>query len=131
MDSYVSAGTELVEVADLRVMRARIYVSEHEIRRFHPGAPARLRIEGIFGTWESRAVEMTPVSSEIATGLGKSAKYKGLSPPHYYQVDVYIPNERNVLRPGMVGYARIYGSRRSLIRSILGEISDFFGRKLW
>ena len=46
LGSYVTPGTELFEVADLSVLRARIYISEHDMYKIHVGAPARLQVEG-------------------------------------------------------------------------------------
>jgi len=42
-----------------------------------------------------------------------------------------VPNPNAVLKPGMTGFARIYGQRRSLLGLGWEAVSDFFGRKAW
>lgn len=128
---YVPEGTELAEIADLRNMRARIYVSEHDMAKFGIGAAARLQVAGLLKTWEARALSIAPVSSEIAPALAEKSKYTGLNPLSFYVVDLMILNPELVLKPGMVGWAEIYGRRRSLAGLAGQEIIEFFGRKAW
>jgi putative peptide zinc metalloprotease protein len=131
LGSYVVAGTELVEVDDLTALRARIYVSEHDLYKLRAGAAGRLRVDGIFKTWNASVASVAPAASGIAPGLIDSSKYAGMQAPNFYVVDLLVANSKNELRPGMIGTARIYGERRSLAGLIGREIANFFGRKFW
>jgi putative peptide zinc metalloprotease protein len=131
LGSYVPAGAELVEVADLRQMRARVYVSDHDMYKLRVDAPARLNIEGFPKLWTAKAVAISPVSSEIDPRIAESTKYKGLNPLNFYVVELLVANPEGTLRPGMIGAARIYGQRRSLLVHFFKEIVRFFGRKAW
>jgi hypothetical protein len=55
----------------------------------------------------------------------------GLSAPNYYVVDMPLANSESKLRPGMVGTARIYGPRRSLIGLTWVSLRRGVVRKLW
>lgn len=129
--SYVAAGTELVEVDDLSALRARIYVSEHDLYKLRADARGQLRIDGGFKTWKAEVTSIAPSASAIAPGLIDSSKYAGMQAPNFYVVDLLVANSGNELKPGMIGTARINGERRSLSGLIGREIANFFGRKFW
>jgi putative peptide zinc metalloprotease protein len=131
LGSYVTAGIELVEVDDTRSMRARIYVSEHEMYKYHPNSVSRLYVDGTFRKWDAGSPAASPIPSEIAPGLLDLAKYKGMRPPTFYEIDLLVKNQSGSLRPGMVGTARIYGRRLSIVGSCYQAVADFAGRKLW
>ena len=44
---YLTEGTEVVEIADLETLRARIYVSEYDMYKVREGAEARMQVEGV------------------------------------------------------------------------------------
>jgi hypothetical protein len=46
-------------------------------------------------------------------------------------VDMPLPNSEGLLRPGMVGVARIYGPRRSLVGLVWTSVRRGVVRKLW
>jgi putative peptide zinc metalloprotease protein len=129
--AYVPAGTELVEIGDLSQMRARVYVSDHDFYKIQVGSPARLQMDGFSKKWDAQAMNIAPVSSEMGPGLADQAKYKGMNPPSFYLVDITMSNPQNELKVGMLGMARIYGQRRSLVGLMWQEIAHFFGRKIW
>lgn len=129
--SYVPEGTELAEIADLTNMRARIYISDHDMGKFSVGAAARLQVVGQPKTLDARVVSIAPISSEIAPELAEKSKYVGLNPLNFYVVDLLLSNRGSSLKPGMVGFARIYGRRRSSAGLLWTEIIRFFGRKIW
>jgi hypothetical protein len=128
---YVVEGSDLVEIAAVDQMKARIYIPEYELQRFVIGAPARLQIEGIARTWEGAAVAVAPASSEIDAALGQTTTYRGLNPPQYYVVDVLMPNVDDQLKSGMTGTARIYGVRRSLLGLAWKGTAEMVRRKVW
>ena len=131
LGEYVQAGSELAEVADLQQMRARVYVSDHDMYKLHLGAPVHLDVEGFPKLWTSQALSVTPVSSEIDPRIAQTAKYKGLNTMNFYVVELLIANPEGRLKPGMTGMARVYGQRRSLVSHLSREVARFFGRKVW
>lgn len=131
LGSYVTSGTDLLEVADLGQLRARIYVPEHEMYKVHVGSRAKLEVEGILGTRDAECVVISAAASELDRTLLDQNKYKGLSPAKFYVADLLVDNSQSLLRPGMVGTARIYGERRSPAGLLWQEVRNFIGRKVW
>jgi len=131
LGAYAPAGTELAEVADLRTLRARIYISEHEIYKFRAGSAARLQVDGISSKRDTRVVSIATLNSQLAQGLEDVGQYQGTRPPNFYVVNLLVPNDDGLLRPGMAGTARLYGRRRSLAGLIAQDVANFFGRKVW
>jgi putative peptide zinc metalloprotease protein len=129
--SYVTEGTQMAEIADLRVMRARIYVSEYEMSKFQIGSRARIEVAGAVRKWNAQATGISAASSEIDPDLADREQFKGLNPPKFYLVDLRIENADGRLKPGMAGLARLYGRRVSAAGFLWTEVSNFFGRKLW
>jgi hypothetical protein len=74
---------------------------------------------------------VSPASTEIAPGLIDLSKFKGMRPPTFYEMDLWVTNSDGKLKPGMVGTARMYGQRRSLAGLAYREIADFVGRRVW
>ena len=131
LGAYLPAGAEVGEVADLRTLHARVYVSEHDLSRFHVGSDVRLLATGSVQKVRASVAAVEPASSEIPPGIIDLSRYKGLRPPNFYVVDVNLPNPTGALKPGMVGTARVYGRRRSLAGFGWREIKDFLGRRAW
>jgi multidrug efflux pump subunit AcrA (membrane-fusion protein) len=132
LGSYIKEGAELVEVADLSRMRARIYVSEYDLYKCQVGAAARVQIDGMLKIQDAQAQGITQASRELDPSLSEGNKLKGLNPPNFYLVDLVLNNPDGRMKPGMTGLARIYGHRRRSIAGLCWEgISHFAGRKLW
>jgi putative peptide zinc metalloprotease protein len=131
LGAFLQEGTEVVEVADLRRMRARVYVSEHDISKIRTGFPTLLEVDGFAAKYQSEAGLIAPVSSESDPRVAEHKQYSGLNPPMFYVVDLSFSNPQNMLRPGMVGTARIYGQRKSLAGLLWTGLQDLMGRKLW
>jgi len=129
--SYVTAGTELAEVADLSEMRARIFVSEHDMYRLKVGSAARLYVNGFLRTWDTTVLTISPRSTEIDAALEEERKFQGLRPPNFYVAEMRISNPGLVLKPGMQGFARIYGRRTSVAEFLWKEVWQFVQRKIW
>jgi multidrug efflux pump subunit AcrA (membrane-fusion protein) len=131
LSAYVTAGTELAEIADLATLRARIFVSEYDLYKYRASSSARVAVDGFFGKLDTQAISIAPAASEVDPGLIDLTKYKGLAPPRFYVVDLLVGNRDGRFRPGMTGTARLYGRRRS-VAGLAGEsTANFFGRKLW
>jgi HlyD family secretion protein len=131
LGAFLPEGTEVAEVADLRRMRARMFVSEHDMFKFWLGSPAKLHVDGFIRKWRSKVSSIASASSESDPRVVERIQYSGLNPPMFYVVDLVVPNLENLLKPGMVGTARIYGARRSIAGLAWEGIAEFFGRKLW
>jgi len=131
LGSYVKEGTDLLDVADLSVMRARIFVSEYDLYKCKVGAPARVQIDGIWGIQNAVAGSITSASREIDPSLTEANKLKGLNPPNFYLVDLLLQNPDDALMPGSTGTARIYGQKRSIAALAWENVSHFFARKIW
>src|SRR5262249_2588476 len=89
-DSYLPAGTDVVEVADLDTLRARILVSEYDLYKVHAGAPAKVQVEGIPHLWNSQVFSIAQVSTESDPNLIDTARFKGLNPPRFYVVELQL-----------------------------------------
>jgi putative peptide zinc metalloprotease protein len=131
LGSYLKEGDELLEVADLSEMKARIYVSEHDLAKVSADRPARLQVDGFFRKWDSRVQGVEPAATELNATFAASTKFAGLNPPNFYVVDLLIANSDLRLKPGMIGWARVYGKRRSIGGMALEGIARFFERKVW
>jgi putative peptide zinc metalloprotease protein len=129
--SYAQEGTTLMDIADLRVMRARIFVSEHDLYKLVPGSRVRLQVNGFWKRWDSRMSSLAAQSSQIDPSLTEENKFKGLSQPNFYVAESEIVNSNGRLKPGMIGLARIYGVRRSIAGLLWQEVRRFLVRKLW
>jgi putative peptide zinc metalloprotease protein len=131
LGASVQAGLDLVEVADLSAMRARFYASEHDMHKIGLHAPVRLFVEGFPRIWDAQVEAITPVSSAIDPRLATPAQYKGLYAPNFFVVEMLISNSEGKLKPGMIGVAKIFRQRRSVLGLFWLEIVQFFGRKVW
>jgi putative peptide zinc metalloprotease protein len=129
--SYISEGTELAEIDDLHSMRARIYISEYDVSKFHLGSDARIEVDGAMRKWSAKAVAISMHSSEIDPQLGDHSQYVGLNAPMFYVVNLLIDNDDGRLKPGMAGIARLYGRRVSVATYMWTAVLDFLGRKAW
>ncbi len=112
-------------------MKARIYISEWEVRKVQPDAPARIAVDGMLRKWSARVISVSTRPTEMDPRLLPENQLKGTNPPHFYFVQIVVPNADGRLKPGMLGEGRVYGERRSLGMMAIEGISSFFGRKIW
>jgi putative peptide zinc metalloprotease protein len=131
LGAYVNAGSDLVDIADLSRMRARIYVSEYDLYKCQAGASARVQLDGQWKIRNATAQAITQAPWEMDTSLTEANKLKGLNPPNFYLVDILLENADGSMKPGMTGLGRIYGRRRSIAGLAWEDISHFFERKVW
>jgi putative peptide zinc metalloprotease protein len=131
LGAYLPAGTEVAEIADPSTMRARVYISEHDLAKFHIGSPVRLLANGLASKTNGSVSAIEPAAAQIPSGLIDLSQYKGLHPPNFYVADVKLSNSEGLLKPGMVGIAKVYGGRRSLVGLGWQEVRNFFGRRAW
>lgn len=131
LGAYLPAGAELLEVADLSSMRARIYISEYELAKIHPGAPCVLQVRGMVRRWNAQTISIAAKPTKMDHRLSGKSELEEMNAPHYYLADLLVANPNSILKPGMAGDARIYGSRRSIASMGWEAISHFWARKLW
>jgi putative peptide zinc metalloprotease protein len=129
--SYLAEGNPLLQVADISQFRARIYVSEYELYKIQKSAQAKLQVQGLLKKWQAQIVSIAPGPTEMDPNLGGKVEFKGMSPPHFYLVDLVVQNSDLALKPGMVGVARVFGERKSILGLGWEIVSNFWGRKLW
>lgn len=131
LGAYLNAGSELLEVADLSTMRARIYVSEYDLSKIRRGATGSLKVAGQMRTWDAKTISVAARPTEMDARLMGENQLKGMNPPHFYLVDLLVENPNLRLKPGMSGVARIYGERRSLLAMGWEGFVNFWSRKIW
>jgi putative peptide zinc metalloprotease protein len=129
--SYVDAGSLLLEVADVRVLRARIYLPEFDLRDVRRGDRVSLKMDFSFEPLDSRVVEVAPSASRIEPGLVPVEGYKGLTGVDFYGVTALVPNTDGRLRAGMSGTAKILIAHRALAGLAGKQVRDFVDRKVW
>jgi putative peptide zinc metalloprotease protein len=129
--SYVEAGALLLEVADVSVLRARIYLPEFDLRDVMAGDRVSLKMDSSFERLHSQVAEVAPSASDIEPGLVPLEGYKGLTGMDFYGVMALLPNADGRLRAGMSGTAKITVARRSLASLAGKQVRDFVDRKIW
>lgn len=129
--SRIEPGTELVEVADLSTLRARIYLPEFAVRKTQVGANARLLPDAVVISLSGKVQSVAPASSEVAAGLTEHAQYRGIRPPTFYAVTIEVSNSTGELKAGMAGTALITAGHRSVAGLVAEAVWDFVRRKVW
>ena len=134
--SYLPAGTTVLEVADLSSMKARIYVSEVELRKIREAEYARVYVDALHRSVPGKVSSVGRAATEVEEGIISKQEYKGMILPHYYAATVLLPNPDGALRIGMSGTARIYADRgwrerRSLAGFAWEHLCNFLEQKLW
>ena len=129
--SYVEAGALLLEVADVSVLRARIYLPEFDLRDVRAGDRVSLKMDSSFERLQSRVLEVAPSASGMEPGLAPVEGYKGLTGMDFYGVTALVPNADGQLRAGTSGTAKILIAHRALAGLAGKQIRDFVDRKIW
>lgn len=129
--SYVEPGTLLLEVADVSILRARIYLPEFDLRDVRVGDRVSLKMDSSFGRLHSRVVEVAPAASSMEPGLAPVERYKGLAGMDFFGVTALLPNADGRLRAGMSGTAKILIARRTFAGLSWKQVRDFVERKIW
>jgi len=129
--SYVDAGSLLLEIADVSVLRARIYLPEFDLRDVKAGDYVSLKMDSSFERLHSRVAEVAPSASRMEIGLAPVEGYQGLTGVDFYGVTALVPNADGRLRCGMSGTAKIRIARRTLAGWVAKQVRDFVDRKIW
>ncbi len=83
LGSYVQEGTALLDIGDLRIMRARIFVSEHDLYKLAPGSRVRLQFDGLWKRRDSLMSFLATQSSPIDPSLEEENKFKRFTPTEF------------------------------------------------
>ncbi len=129
--SFVDAGTLLLEVADVSVLRARIYLPEFNLQDVRAGEPVSLKMDSLFQRLHSRVAEVAPSASSMEPGLAPAESYKGLTGTDFFAVTALVPNSDDRLRVGMSGTAKILIAHRTFVGLAWQQVRDFAHRKVW
>jgi putative peptide zinc metalloprotease protein len=129
--SYVAAGQPLLEVADLSLLQAWIYLPEFEMKGVQVGDPVTLVLDSAAGRHSAQVSAIAPVSSDIEPGLISMEHYKGMAGQSFYVVTVQWPNPDNRRRPGMTGTAKVILARHSPAAFAWRAVHDFVKRSVW
>jgi putative peptide zinc metalloprotease protein len=132
LGSYLKAGTEMLEIADLSAMKARVYTSEYDMYKIRAGREAAIQLDGRLGRRRGEVVQVSAQPTEAPPGAADEAAKDANGEAHqYFFADIVLENPDRELKPGMMGIARVYGNRRSLGGLVLETVRNFWGRKLW
>jgi putative peptide zinc metalloprotease protein len=130
LGSYLEAGVPVAEVADLTVMRARIYIPEFAMRDVHLGARVRLQPKSRAMPLTATLLAVAPASTVAEPGLLPKEQLKGINPPRFYVGSILFRNTGE-LKEGMIGSAKIFVTRRSLAGFAWIFTRDLLERKIW
>jgi hypothetical protein len=112
-------------------MRARIYVSEVDVRKLRLGSTAALLMDGFTGARKANVVAIGAAASGPDEGPDSMGAYKGVGAAHYYVATIHVENPGAILKDGMTGTAKIFVQWRSVAGFIWRAMDDFIWRKLW
>jgi putative peptide zinc metalloprotease protein len=129
--SFLPAGTQAVEVADLRTLHARAYVPGLEIGNVRQGARAALHLDSTAVSLHGTVAFLAPANSQVEPGLIAKDSYTGMVAPQYYVATILISNDNAALRDGMTGSTKIFVRRRALAGFAAQAVYEFGRRKLW
>ena len=111
---YLDEGALLTEVANRRMMRARVLVLDRELEDVTTGGRVKLNVRADpFQTFYGRVQKILPAAApdrpvaELAT-----PERAGQPLTNYFAVVLEFPNQNDFLREGMTGLAKIYTNRR-------------------
>lgn len=131
LGSYLQAGREVIQIADLSVLQARIYIAEPDAGKIRIGAPASVQMDAVTGSVVSEVELLGTTSSALEKGLLPAESYKGVQGSSYYIAQVLVPNPDGRLKDGMTGSAKIFVRHRSLAGFASRDVVDFIRRKIW
>lgn len=129
--AYLTEGTPVAEVADTSSMRARVYVSETEMRKLREVYGSSLKFNSTWISARGSFIGISPAARQVEPGLLPASEYSGLNPPAFFTVDLAITNPDGKLQGGMTGIAKIFGAKRSFLGSVLRPLFDAAARRIW
>jgi biotin carboxyl carrier protein len=111
LGSWVDAGSQLLVVGRTDTLELDFSVDERDIGRVRIGDEIRLRVDAFpQRTFVGRVTVIAP--------LGVSAEANGLPE---FPVRALVPNDSELIRPGMVAYARVLTDPASVMGRVIRE----------
>ena len=130
LGDYVDAGTQVVEVADLQTMTARIYIPEFGMRDVRVGAAVRLQVPSQIFPISGVLDSVDPLSSQIDPTLAEKSQLSGIVSAPSYVGFVSLRND-GTLREGMTGTAKLFVRRQSLATMATRFARDLVESRFW
>jgi putative peptide zinc metalloprotease protein len=131
LGTRVDAGDEIVEVADVSKVWARIFVPEHELNKLLQIHDAVLRMDSQWLGVNGTVLSISPASQQPDAGLMSMPDYKGTKAPEFFVVTVEVANPTGAYLDGMTGTAKIHGRRRGLLAILLDPLTRAVESRLW
>jgi putative peptide zinc metalloprotease protein len=125
----VAEGDLLLQVSDVKQLKAEVFVPEFAMHDVRTGENVRLLPAGRVLPLSGTVTSVAP-SFALAEGLVSKDQLQGINPPRYYMAAVWLSNGGE-LKPGMTGIAKILVARRSLAGFGLQFTRELISRKLW
>lgn len=94
---YLEKGSEFCHIANISELRAVVAVSEKDITKVRLGSTTRIRIRSL----------VDQVFNGTVSYIGSEATIKPENNLRIYNCEVKVKNDKQLLRPGMSGVARI------------------------
>ena len=132
LGTYAKNGAQMIEIADTATLRARVYVSEPEMRKLNTISYAVLHPRNRWKTLPGRVAYISPVA-EVPPGVSASATsdYAGVSSAALFDVQVLVDNAAGAIPDGMTGTVKIFGRRRGVLPTLLQPLWDGIVRRVW
>ena len=128
--TYVDHGTELLQVADISSMRARIFVPEAEMRRLSEIRAIRVKPSSELLP-RNASLQQSALSPELpGSDLVPASSLLGTRHGSHYVVLAGV-EDPETLKPGVTGTAKLFGPRHSLAYFAWETVRDFIARKVW
>ena len=128
--SYLPAGAEVAEVADLSTMLARLFVPEFAMRDVRLGAHVKLLPASLNRSIPGSIAAIAPASTALDPSLVEKSNLQGINLPDYYLATVRFPNRESVYE-GEAGTAKIFVRRRSVAGFAWEYDRDMFSHRVW
>jgi putative peptide zinc metalloprotease protein len=125
LGQFLAAGDEFCRVSDPHTMKARIFVSDHDLNDIRPGATARVKVlPYAFRTYSGHVDQILPAAATDAP-VSQTQKLTRLGQEltNRFAVVMVFPNPDGTLTGGMTGVAKITVRSRPLAWQ--------FGRSAW
>ncbi len=131
LGSHVEPGATLAEVADLSTLQARIYIAETALAKVIVGADAALAVPGRLAPQRGTIQTIALASQQADPSVIPASTFQGLRPPSFYFATMPVANPNRELKDGMIGTAKIFAHRRSILGLAIEQVRDFVQRKVW